>query len=129
MLQSDWLLKCKDIVIMTIRGARTIFLDTRYATIKKTQCYKTMVCVLLRETVSLLTSSLNVISVNFIACFWIIFWFLQTLNYKGNEKYVLVLVQCHDAIITNSINLVCFLHSSIIRARPYRFISFVIIAS
>ena len=36
MLQSDWLLKCKDIVIMTLRGAKTIFLDTWYATIKKT---------------------------------------------------------------------------------------------
>ena len=28
MLQSDWLLKCKDIKIMTLRGAKTIFLDT-----------------------------------------------------------------------------------------------------
>ena len=28
MLQSDWLLKCKDIVIMTLRAAKTIFLDT-----------------------------------------------------------------------------------------------------
>ena len=27
MLQSDWLLKCKDIVIMTLGGAKTIFLD------------------------------------------------------------------------------------------------------
>ena len=27
------------------------------------------------------------------------------MNYRGNEKYVLVLVQCHDGIITNSINL------------------------
>ena len=35
MLQSDWLLKCKDIVIMTLRGAKTIFLDTWYATIEK----------------------------------------------------------------------------------------------
>ena len=63
--------------------------------------------------------------VNFIACFRIISWFLQTLNYRGNEKYVLVLVQCHDGMITNSINLVCVLT----RARPNRFISFVIIAS
>ena len=67
--------------------------------------------------------------VHFISCFWIICWFLQTLNYGGNEKYVLVLVQCHDAMITNSINLVCVLHSSSTRARPNRFISFVIIAS
>ena len=36
MLQSDWLFKCKDIVIMTLRGAKTIFLDTWYATIEKT---------------------------------------------------------------------------------------------
>ena len=28
MLQSNWLLNCKDIVIMTLRGAKTIFLDT-----------------------------------------------------------------------------------------------------
>ena len=28
MLQSDWLLKCRDIVIVTLRGAKTIFLDT-----------------------------------------------------------------------------------------------------
>ena len=28
MLQADWLLKCKDIVIMTLRGAKMIFLDT-----------------------------------------------------------------------------------------------------
>ena len=67
--------------------------------------------------------------VNFIACFWIICWFLQTLNYRGNEKYVLVLVQCHDGMITNSINFVCVLKSSSTRARPNRFISFVIIAS
>ena len=70
-----------------------------------------MVCVLLRETASLLTFIMNIISVNFIACFQIICWFLQTLNYRGNEKYVLVLVQCHDGMITNSINLVCVLHS------------------
>ena len=49
--------------------------------------------------------------------------------YRGNEKYVLVLVQCHDGMITNSINLVCVLHSSSTRARPNRFISFVIIVS
>ena len=29
------LIKCKDIVIMTLRGAKTIFLDTWYATIEK----------------------------------------------------------------------------------------------
>ena len=68
-----------------------------------------MVRILLRETASLLTFIMNVISVNFIACFRIICWFLQTLNYRGNEKYVLVLVQCHDGMITNSINLVCVL--------------------
>ena len=28
MLQSDWLMKCKNILIMTLRGAKTIFLDT-----------------------------------------------------------------------------------------------------
>ena len=28
MLHSDWLMKCKDIVIMTLPGAKTIFLDT-----------------------------------------------------------------------------------------------------
>ena len=27
-MQSDLLMKCKDIVIMTLRGAKTIFLDT-----------------------------------------------------------------------------------------------------
>ena len=88
-----------------------------------------MVRVLLRETASPLTFIMNVISVDFIACFLIICWFLQTLNYRGNEKYVLVLVQCHDGMIMNSINLVCVLHSSSTRARPNRFISFVIIAS
>ena len=36
LLQSDRLLKCKDIMIMTLRGAKTIFLDTWYATIEKT---------------------------------------------------------------------------------------------
>ena len=89
----------------------------------------TMVCVLLRKTCVHSHSSLNVISVNFRTCFWIICLFLQTLNFKGNEKYVLVLVQCHDGMITNSINLVCVLHSSLTRARTNRFISFVIIAS
>ena len=88
---------------------------------------RTMVCVLLRETASLLTFIVNVISVNFIALFRIICWFLQTFNYRGNEKYVLVLVQCHDGMITNSINLVCVLHWSWTRAN--RFILFVIIAS
>ena len=88
-----------------------------------------MVSVLLQEKVSLLTFIMNIISVNFIACFQIICWFLQTLNYRGNEKYVLVLVQCHDGMITNSINLVCVLHASSTRARPNRFISFMIIAS
>ena len=67
--------------------------------------------------------------VNFIACFQIICLFLQTWNYRGNEKYVLVLVQCHDGMITNSINLVCVLHSSSTHARPNRFISFLIIVS
>ena len=47
--------------------------------------------VLLRETASVLTFIMNVISVNFTACFQIICWFLQTLNYRGNKKYVLVL--------------------------------------
>ena len=89
----------------------------------------TMVRVLLRETVSLLTFIMNVISINFIACFRISCWFLQTLNYRGNKKYVLVLYQCHDGMITNSINLFCVLHSSSTRARPNRLISFVIIAS
>ena len=28
MLQSDWLMKCKDIMIMTLRSAKMIFLDT-----------------------------------------------------------------------------------------------------
>ena len=77
-----------------------------------------MVRVLLRETANPLTFIMNVISVNFIACFWIICWFLQTLNYGGNEKYVLVLVPCHDGMITNSINLFGVLHSSSTRARP-----------
>ena len=36
MLQYDWLLKYKDIVIMTLQGAKTIFPDTWYATIEKT---------------------------------------------------------------------------------------------
>ena len=56
-------------------------------------------------------------------------WFLQTLNYRGIEKYDLVLVQCHDGMITNSINIFCVFHSPSTRARPNRFISFVIIAS
>ena len=34
-LQFDWLMKCKDIVIMTLQGAKTIFLDTWYATMEK----------------------------------------------------------------------------------------------
>ena len=50
MLESDWLMKCKNIVIMTLQAAKMIF-------------------------------------------------------YTGNEKYVLVLVQCHDGMITNSTNL------------------------
>ena len=71
-----------------------------------------MVCVLLQETASPLTFIMNVISVNFIACFRIMCLFLQILNYRGNEKYVLVLVPCHDGIITNSINLFGVLHES-----------------
>ena len=62
-----------------------------------------MVSVMLRETETFI---MNVISVNFIACFWIICWFLQALNYRDDEKYVLVLVQCHDGMITSSKNLV-----------------------
>ena len=77
---------------------------------------------LLRETASLLTFIMKVISVNFIACFLIICWFLQTLNYRGNEQNVLVLVQCHDGMIKNLINLVRVLHSSSTRARPNRLI-------
>ena len=121
-------MKCKDIVIMTLRGAKTMFLDT-WLRNNRRDVTLTMVRVLLRETASLLTFIMNIISVNFIACFRIICWFLQTLNYRGNEKCVLVLVQCHDGMITNSINLVCVLQSSSTRARPNRFISFVIIAS
>ena len=63
-------------------------------------------------------------SVNVIACFRRICLILQTISYRGNEKYVLVLVQWHNGIITNSTNHVCVLHSSSTRARPNRFISF-----
>ena len=38
-------------------------------------------------------------------CFRRICLILQKKYYRVNEKYVLVLVQCHDGIITNSINL------------------------
>ena len=71
---------------MTLLGAKTIFLDTWLRNNRKGVTL-TMVCVLLRETSSLLTFIMNVISVNFIACFQIICWFLQTLKYRGNEKY------------------------------------------
>ena len=91
-------------VVMTLRGAKTIFLDTWLRNNRK-DVTLTMVRVLLREMACLLIFIMNVISVNFIACFWIICWFLQTFNYRGNEKHVLVLVQCHDGMITNSINL------------------------
>ena len=80
---------------MTLCGAKTIFLDTWLCNNQK-DITLTMVRVLLRETASLLTFIMNIISVNFIACFRIICWFLQTQNYGGNEKYVLVLIQCHD---------------------------------
>ena len=84
-----------------------------------------MVCVLLREIVSPLTFIFasyqcqfhSMISDKFV-CFY-----LQTWKYRGNEKYVLVLVQCHDGMITNSINLICVLHSSWTSARLNRFIS------
>ena len=89
---------------MTLWGAKTIFLDTWYATIEKTLRKQWFVYYCKKRRVHS-HSSLNVINVNFIACFWIICLFLQTLNFKGNEKYVLVFVQCHDGMITNSINL------------------------
>ena len=41
-------------------------------------------------------------------CFRRICLILQTMNYWDNEKYVLVLVVCHDGIITNPINLFAF---------------------
>ena len=76
-------------------SAKTIFLDTWLRNNRK-DVTLTMVHVLLRETASLFTFIMNVISFHFIACFQIICWFLQTLNYRGKEKYVLVLIQCHD---------------------------------
>ena len=60
MLQSDWLMKCKDIVIMTLRGAKTIFLDTLLRNNRK-DVTLTMVRVLLRKTASLLTFIMNVL--------------------------------------------------------------------
>ena len=89
----------------------------------------TMVCRLLRGTASQLHASLNENSIYVMACFRRICLILPNMDYRGNEKYDLVLVQCHDGMIMNSINLVCVLHSSSTRARPNRFISFVIIAS
>ena len=61
-------------------------------------------------------ASLNEISVYVIACFRRICLIVQNIDYRGNEKYVLVLVQCHDGIITNSINHFLVLHSSWTRA-------------
>ena len=92
---------------------------------------QTMVCVSLREKANPLTFFFECYQCWFHSMFSVslICLFLQTLNHKDNEKYVLVLVQCHDGIITNSINLVCVLHESKTSARPNRFISFVIIAS
>ena len=55
-------------------------------------------------SVLLLHASLNENSVNVISCFRRICLILQTINYRDNEKYVQVLVQCHDGIIMNSIN-------------------------
>ena len=51
------------------------------------------------------------------------FLIVLTINYRGNKKYVLALIQCHDGIITNSINLFFILHSSLTCVRPNRFIS------
>ena len=50
-------------------------------------------------------ASLNENCDNVIACFCRNSLILQTYNYRGNKKYVLFLVQCHNGIITNSINL------------------------
>ena len=59
-----------------------------------------MDCILLRVDSH---AFLNENSVNIIACFRRICLILQTINYKGNEKYVLVLVHHDDEIITDSI--------------------------
>ena len=111
MQQSDWLMKCKDIMIETLHSQQS----------KKALI---MVCTLLHSH-----ESLNENSVNIIACFQRICLILQTINNRGNEKYILVLIQCHDEIITNSIVFFCDLHSSSTHARPNSIISFVKIAS
>ena len=48
-----------------------------------------------------------------IACFGTIPSIKRAMNYRGSKKYVLVLVQCHDGVITNSINHSWLLHLSL----------------
>ena len=130
MLQSDWLLKCKDIVIMT-RGAKTIFLDTYLICNNPKDITLTMVCVLLLETMSPLTFIFasyqcqfhSMISDKFV-CFYKLGITEVTRNMFWSSSSV-----DHDGMITNSINLICVLHSSSTRARPNRFISFMTLDS
>ena len=42
---------------------------------------------------------INENTVYVIACFKTFSLILQTINYRGNDKYVLVLVNCQDAIL------------------------------
>ena len=95
---------------MTLRGAKTAFLDIQYATIETAL---TMVCILLQETVSTLTCIFeqNTVSMS-LHVYLRMYLILQTINYRGNKKFVLVLVQCHDGIIMNSLNL--FSHLTLI---------------
>ena len=61
---------------------------------------------------------------NVIAYFGEIYSILQITNYKGNEKYFLVLVHCHDGIIVQLVSLYCVFHSSSTHAKPKRLILF-----
>ena len=103
---------------MTLQGAKTKFLGT--ILIRKNQKYVmlTIVCTLQVHS----HAYLNENSVNVISCL-----ILHTINYRGNRCSGPPQVSWWDHYEFD--NLFCILHSSSSRARPNRFISFVIIAS
>ena len=127
MLQSDWLMKCKDIVIMTLcifahqglcvtkvarpcQGRMNTLgcQDISWHLIRNNWNTNNGLSIVARNGESTHMHLLNENSVYVIACFQRICLILQTINYWGNKKDVLVLIQCHDGIITNSINLFAF---------------------
>ena len=90
----------------------------------------TLVSVLLWKTASpCLHAYLKERNVDVKVCFIIICLILQIINYWGNVKFVLFVIECHDGIIMNLINLFASYTYLLFCARSNGLISFMVIAS